>query len=994
MKIPSIDKRTKEDLIKYIKDVAPYYAPQWRFDTEDLDMGSILALIFTDMFHGTIERLNKVPYKNLLTFLNTIDAKLHPSISAKGYITLKLVGGIEEGVMVKKGEKLSASKDGTETVTFETLKDIYVTPADIDYAYNTSFEKDTIINSYEKNEKEIILFSSEGKNLQSHEFYIKHTELLRIFGEGNIKIYIEMNDKESELDTLKLLSDLNVVKWSYLINNKYINLNNVIKGSNYIEISKDFTYEESDVLEENKNNIGIIKCEIKNIHEFEELNLNKIMLTAEAENIIPDRIFSNDLEQGSKEFFPFSERFSAYDELNIGCNEAFFKKGADIKLTFELEFIKIPIEIVTVENEIEWKLIMKKSNFKKEKEYEISVNEVVWEYWNGKGWARLYLDKDYSKLFDKTIDLQRNEISINFRCPSDIEQTVVNSYDGYFIRIRVLRVNNAYMNKGWYIAPLMDNVKISYKYNFFVLPEEIGTMNNMVSKRYTKELINNTENLSIIKRLKVRNNVTYFAFAKKPQGSPIKILFSLSAVLPQEIPVIVWEYYSYEGWKILTVVDETENMRKSGIVSFLGQDDFNKMTLFNKDMYWIRIYNPSGYYENNRKTLPIINGIYVNSTPIIQNDTQKEELFYIETYEKNKICKLTRDNINNIDVWINEYRKISEAERAALNNEDIEIVNNSSGEIKEIWVRWEEVNDFIISNNIDRHYTVNRNEGIIYFGDDVNGKIPPAQNGQSIKIYYSVGGGEAGNLRPREIQNMTRSLGYINKTFNPLATAGGSDKEIISESLERSPNILQHRERAVTATDYENLAMEASRNITKAKCFSGLNINGDKESGTVTLVILQKGNFENDLYFSGLKEEVESYLRKRNVNMLNKRRKFNIISPYFIEICVKVDVETSNLDYVFSVKQKIEDAIKKFIDPIHGNFSGQGWEIGQLPERTQILNCLKNIKNIKKINSIILVSSINHEGIQQDIDIDIEGVGKKKYSIPLNGKHQINVSVK
>lgn len=997
MKIPSIDKRTKEDLIKYIKDVAPYYAPQWRFDTEDLDMGSILALIFTDMFHGTIERLNKVPYKNFLTFLNTINANLYPSISAKGYITLKLVGGIDEGVLVKRGEKLSASKDGAERVIFETLKDIYVTPADVDYVYNTSFKNDTIINSYEKKEDEketeIILFNTEGENLQNHELYIKHKELLNISGKGKIKIYVEMNNNECELDIRKLLTNLNFVKWSYVINNKSITFDKVIENDKCIQISKDFVNEQNDDIEESKDAMGIIKCEISNIHKFEELNINKILLASEAENIIPDRIFSNDIEQEEKEFFPFSERFSVYNDLYIGCNEAFLKAESDITLTFELEFDKIPIETLNVENEFDWKLIMKKSNFKKEQEYEISVSEVMWEYWNGKGWARLYLDKDYSKLFNSTNDFQRKNIIIKFNCPKDIEQTVVNSYEGCFIRIRVLRVNNAYMNKGWYISPVMNKVRIAYKYTSPILPDEIGSTNNMVSKIYKKEHINDeNQKLSIIKKLGMQNNVAYFAFTKKPEGVPIKILFSLASILPYGIPVLVWEYYSEDGWKTLTIVDETDNMRKSGIVSFLGEKDFMKKILFNKDMYWIRIYNPNGNYEKNQQVLPIIKGIYVNSTQIIQNDTQNEEMFYIEAYEKNKKCKLTRDNINNIEVWINEYGKISEEDICNYNKDDIEIVNNSSGEHEAVWVRWKEVNDFITSNCIERHYICDRNDGTIDFGDDVNGKIPIAQNRQSIKIYYSIGGGEIGNIPPREIQNMTKSLGYINKIFNPLATSGGSDMEVINESLERSPNILQHRGRAITATDYENLAIESSRNIIKAKCFSGLNTNGEKEPGTVTLVILQKGNFADDLYFSGLKEEVDLYLKMRNVNMLNKKRQFNIISPYFIEIVVKVDVETSDLDYVFSVKQDIQDAINKFIDPIRGNFNEKGWEIGELPERTQILNCLKNIKNIKRINNIILYSSINYEGIQQDIDIEV--TSKKIYAIPLNGKHKINVSVK
>lgn len=996
MKIPYIDNRKKEDIINYIKDVAPYYAPNWRFNLDDMDMGSVLALIFADMFYGTIERINKVPYNNFLTFLNSINANLYSSVPAKGYITLNLVDGIDEGVVVKKGEKLSAQGKNSERIVFETLKNLYVTPAKIKSIYTSSFKNDTIVSLYNNefgNKSNIILFDNNKKNLQKHEFYINHEVVLNLIGTGKMNIYFMFSNGDYSEETLNLLCDPAIVSWSYILNNEYVPLNNISKIDDHIEIYKDFKNEDIEISEENKGHIGTLRCQINNIQKFNEINIKKMLLSSEAKNILPDRIYSNDIEQEQKEFFAFNDRFSVYNDLYISCKEAFSKDGADIEVNFQLGFEKIPIESIELEQDIDWKLIMKKAAFKKEKEYEISIGEVVWEYWNGTGWGRLYTDNDYSKLFNNTSELQKRKIKVKFNCPKDMEETVVNSYDGYFIRVRILKVYNAYMTKGYYISPIMDNVYINYKYNKQLLPNKIEALNNMVRKSYKEQDINNeTMDLLLIEKLQIKNNITYFSFDKKPEGSPIKILFTLEGILPPNRPIIAWEYYSTDGWKPLSLVDETDNMRKSGIVSFLGQEDFKSKLLFNEDAYWIRIYNPSGYYEEDKCILPKINGIYINSTPIIQNDTQEEELFYIENYEKNKICKLVMDNINNIEVWINEYGKISQEEIRSLSTENINIVKNLEGEVEEIWVKWTEVNDFIISKENNREYIVNRNLGEVSFGDGVSGKIPIAQSNESIKIIYSVGGGEEGNIEEGKIDTMTRSLGYINKVFNPIETSGGCNRETIDYAIKRSPNILQNRGRAVTLSDYENLAIEASRDIKKAKCFSGLNVYGEKEPGAITLVILQNGNFGNDLYFNGLKENIISYLSSRNMNILNKRKKFNIISPCFIEISVKVEVEAFDLDSVFSIKQDIEGTIIEFIDPLKGKFDKQGWGIGELPVRTQILNSLKNIKNIKKITSIILSASINNNGVKEDIDIDT--FSKKIYSMPLNGKHTVNVVVK
>lgn len=997
MKIPYIDKRSKQDLIEYIKEIAPYYAPEWRFDSNDLDMGSVLALIFTEMFYETIERLNKVPYRNFITFLNSINSNLYPSIPAKGYITFQMVDGIDEGIMVGKGEKLSAISEEGKRIFFETVNNIYVTAANIDDIFNVSFFKDSIIHSYERIENknllnEIKLFKSEGDNLQKHEFYIQHKNVLNILGQGKINIFIEMKNMIDNGQLLNKLTDNTIVKWQYIYSGKSAPLNNVKNSNGSIEIDKDFISENLQIISNNQENIGIIKCEINNISHFENLNINKIGLTSEAENILPDKVYSDDLEQGLKPFFAFGERFSVYNCINICCNEAFSKKGSNIQLSFELEFKKVPIEIAAQENEIDWKLIMKKSNFKKTKEYEISINEVIWEYWNGMGWAKLQLDKDCSKIFNHNFELQKRNIVIEFKCPEDMNEIMVNSNMGLFIRVRILRVENAYMINGNYISPVIDKIKLSYKYNTAVIPEKIYSINNTKERTYTiREITDENEEICLLEKIDITNNVTYLGFEKKPLGGPIRILFSLSTFLSKEMPILTWEYYSNDGWKILTLIDETENMRKSGIVSFIGEEDLAPKVMFNKERYWIRIYNLSKHYENENVELPILDNIYINTTPIVQNDTQDDEFFNIEPYEKNKVCKLLNNNVNHIEVWINENGKISEDELKNMDSEKVEIMESLTGETETIWIKWTEVNDFIISNNNDRHYIVDKNNGLIYFGDGVNGRIPTYQKEQSIKIKYSVGGGEQGNLPKSQVANIIRNLGYINTVFNPMAVSGGCNMETIGEAIERSPNILKHRGRAVTLSDYENIAKEASRNIEKVKCFSGINPEGNKEFGNITLVILQKGNLGDTLYFNGLKYEVMNYFKKRNINALNKKEKFNIIEPEFVNISVKMDVCTHNLDYVFLVKQEVENRINQFINPMTGNFNGEGWEIGQLPEVNQILNCLKDIKKIKKVNNIIISASIKDKGIEKDIDIN--SFKKKIYCLPISGKHKINVSV-
>ncbi len=60
---PLIDPRDIHDLIKRMKDMFPFYTPEWRFTPGDPDPGSALFLIFADMYKENIKRLNRVPLK-------------------------------------------------------------------------------------------------------------------------------------------------------------------------------------------------------------------------------------------------------------------------------------------------------------------------------------------------------------------------------------------------------------------------------------------------------------------------------------------------------------------------------------------------------------------------------------------------------------------------------------------------------------------------------------------------------------------------------------------------------------------------------------------------------------------------------------------------------------------------------------------------------------------------------------------------------------------
>lgn len=139
----------------------------------------------------------------------------------------------------------------------------------------------------------------------------------------------------------------------------------------------------------------------------------------------------------------------------------------------------------------------------------------------------------------------------------------------------------------------------------------------------------------------------YLGFEQPPLGGPIKILFSMEENLPTPMPLLQFEYSSGRGWNTLNVIDETENFRKTGILTMRGNPDFARQRLLGRERYWIRITDANNeYYQLREKChLQNLEGIYMNTTQISAVETQEPEWFFISPNEENKECQLRNRQI-------------------------------------------------------------------------------------------------------------------------------------------------------------------------------------------------------------------------------------------------------------------------------------------------------------------------------------------------------------
>lgn len=97
---------------------------------------------------------------------------------------------------------------------------------------------------------------------------------------------------------------------------------------------------------------------------------------------------------------------------------------------------------------VEWDWVMRRSDFKPDLEYDITIDAVIWEYFNGSGWARLFSDNTGGDVFSVKNGTMGQYRTLSFLCPTDMSPILVNARESCYVRARILKVNNLYKTLG------------------------------------------------------------------------------------------------------------------------------------------------------------------------------------------------------------------------------------------------------------------------------------------------------------------------------------------------------------------------------------------------------------------------------------------------------------------------------------------------------------------------------------------------------------------
>lgn len=229
---------------------------------------------------------------------------------------------------------------------------------------------------------------------------------------------------------------------------------------------------------------------------------------------------------------------------------------------------------------------------------------------------------------------------------------------------------------------------------------------------------------------------------------------------------------------------------------------------------------------------------------------------------------------------------------------DVVLVTQLAGVIDE----WTRRDTLAFSQSGQRDYVVEidaDDRAVVRFGDGAFGAVPPL--GAQIRVTYRVGGGQAGNVLAGTVTTVVDSpqLALLGaKITNPAPATGGADREDIPHAVRQAPAVFRSLRRAVTAADYEALAL-SFKGVGKVRAAgTGWNV--------VTLYVAPDGGGKvSDVLEAGLRGYFED---KRMLGQI-----IEIADVDYVPIRVTVEIAVRSFhvtaDVVAQVRQVVADLL-------------------------------------------------------------------------------------
>src|SRR5678815_1566452 len=709
---PKLDDRSFHDIVEEAISMIPRYAPEWT-NHNPSDPGITLIELAAWMTDLLIYRLNQVPDKNYVAFLNLLGIKLRAPRAAKALARFTMVEGSTKQ-RVPRGTQVSTPQATEEhTVTFETARDVIVSTARPDRCF--SYFDD----SYSENSRYIdpppgvidAAFEVFAGAQRIDSFLYLSDPRLGNTGEASLLRVFLGAPEHGGRDLARFL------EWEYWEGTRWKELEpaqiEVDRGE--VAFLGPLRFEPTSVHHIEGLWMRGRLAEVPQSPEHTEIDTIRVRVEVVGEGLLPTQAYANldnnaflALDLG-KNLYPFGKEPKIDCILYLACDELL--QTADAYISIEM-------------------LLADSSVIPKPNASEQLV--LAFEYWDGKRWRHLGRSAPRGALpgsgdelgfHNDTKALSQSGV-VSFRRPKDKNAHEINGQNKRWVRIRIEKGD--YGEQGTYT---LENEKWVFKDDRQLRPPALRS----ITLRYREDYrdvrhalaFNDFQYTDVTEVARTEYTIfqpfqakpeespaLYLGFVGKPPNDPLGVYFALDEELglgslpTDEAEVatheldkyetmrrlawesgqrVVWEYWDGREWQPLSVDDETQGFTSSGFAFFIAPDDWVMSSKFTEERFWLRGRLEQGGYVKP----PRIRMIVTNAIDAFNHETIREEILGSSDGSPLQQFKFLRGPLLEDEVVeVRERQKPLPEEVAELGADAVRAVQPDNPQNNEVWVRY------------------------------------------------------------------------------------------------------------------------------------------------------------------------------------------------------------------------------------------------------------------------------------------------------------------
>ena len=431
-----------------------------------------------------------------------------------------------------------------------------------------------------------------------------------------------------------------------------------------------------------------------------------------------------------------------------------------------------------------------------------------------------------------------------------------------------------------------------------------------------------------------------------PSGAPVNVLLLVETeskhdtFAPMKIEALIADRFVP-----IVTNDTTRALGESGLLTMSFSIAPTPRELFGQEnLTWLRL-TPGGT-EAAEKWTPSLRGAYLNAVWASAAETLTRELLGSSQGAPNLTVHVARPPLLADSLVLRVREPLGEEERDALRQQYGEArVLSDDPSLAGDWVLWDRVIDPLDEDANARVYSLDESLGEIRFGDGQHGMIPPIGRDSIVAFTYKrteIGGSDASDVPANAViarspLNLVSPVESVEAVFAAERAAGGAPPENAERVMRFGTARLRHRNRAVTARDLEDLALESSPDVVQARSF----VRRDH----VRLVVVMRG--EQPLPDAAEVRELRRLLLASAPASLGAPDALRITGPRVrrLRIILKLRVET--LDHAGEVSSAVQERIASLFDTA-------AWALGAEPKEEDVALALLDTRRLESLAGVEL----------------------------------------